>query len=166
MTIWGFRGRRALLRIRRAEWEAMMVELGRRGRGCRECGAFLLGDRDGDRRTVTHVIYLDDLDPTCLTGGIEFDGLAYSKLWDICDAEQRLVIGDVHTHPGLGVHQSGIDAANPMIAQHGHVALIVPDFAMHPIEACQVGVHRYDGRRWQTWTRKDAAQRLFIRRLV
>lgn len=166
MTIWGFRGRRALLRMRHADWEPMIAELGRRGCGDRESGAFLLGDRSGNRRTVTRVVYLDDLDPNCLTGGIEFDGLAYSKLWDICDAEQRVVIGDVHTHPGRGVHQSRIDAENPMLAQDGHVALIVPDFATQPIEPHEVGVHRYDGRGWATWTGKEAAQRLFVRRFV
>jgi proteasome lid subunit RPN8/RPN11 len=166
MTIWGFRGRRALLRIRRGDWEPMIIELGRRGRGSRESGAFLLADRSGDWRTVTRVVYLDDLDPTCLTGGIEFDGRAYSKLWDICDAEQRVVIGDVHTHPGWGVHQSGIDAQNPMVAQKGHVALIIPDFAMRAVQPHEVGVHRYDGRGWQTWTGQDATRRLFIRRFV
>ena len=166
MTIWGFRGRQALLRMRHVEWEGMVAELGRRGQGRRESGAFLLGARGDDRRTVTRVVYFDDLDPNCLTDGIEFDGLAYSKLWDICDAEKRRVIGDVHTHPGQGVHQSSLDSANPMIAQDGHVALIIPDFAIHPIEARQVGVHRYDGRDWQTWTGQDAARRLFIRRLI
>lgn len=152
--------------MRRAEWKAMIAELGRRGHGDRESGAFLLGDKGGDGRTITQVVYLDDLDPTCLTGGIEFHGLAYSKLWDICDAEHRRVIGDVHTHPGPGVCQSRIDAANPMIAQAGHVALIVPGFAGYPIDAREVGVHRYDGRRWQTWTDKNAARRLFVRRFV
>jgi proteasome lid subunit RPN8/RPN11 len=166
MTIWGFRGRGALLRMRRRDWESMITELGRRGRGTRESGAFLLADRAGDRRTVTRVIYLDDLDPDCLTGGIEFDGLAYSKLWDICDAELRVVAGDVHAHPGSGVRQSSIDAENPMVAQKGHVAVIVPHFATRPVPPGQAGVHRYDGHGWQTWTGKDAARWLFIRRLV
>ena len=166
LTIWGFRGRQALLRMRRADWDAMVAELGHRGGGARESGAFLLADRAGDRRTVTRVVYLDDLDPDCLTGGIEFDGLAYSKLWDICDDEKRVVNGDVHTHPGRSVHQSSIDSANPMVAADGHVSLIVPDFAMHPIVAGEVGIHRYDGRSWQTWTGHAAARRLFIRRFV
>ncbi len=166
MTIWGFRGRHALLRIRQSDWDALVAELGHRGRGSRESGAFLLADRAGDMRTVTRVVYLDDLDPNCLTGGIHFDGLAYSKLWDICDAEKKVVNGDVHTHPGRSVHQSGIDSGNPMVAVDGHVALIVPDFATHPIGAGEVGVHRYDGHSWQTWTGHDAARRLFIRRFV
>jgi proteasome lid subunit RPN8/RPN11 len=166
MTIWGFRGRKALLRMRRADWEAMVRELGRRGDGVREAGAFLLGDRQGDGRTITQVVYLDDLDPNCLTGGIEFDGLAYSKLWDICDAAHRRVIGDVHTHPNRSVRQSGTDAANPMIAQAGHVALIVPDFAAHPISAGEVGVHRYEGASWETCTGNAAERRLCIRRFV
>ncbi|MCU1463246.1 MAG: hypothetical protein JWO37_3321 [Acidimicrobiales bacterium] len=164
MTIWAFRGRRALLRVGRTPWRELVTELGRRGRGEKEAGAFLLGPRGGDGRTVTRVVYLDDLDPDCLTGGISFDGLAYSKLWDICDAEQLVVIGDIHTHPGIGVHQSSIDAENPMLASDGHVALIVPDLAMRPIAAHEVGVHRYDGNGWTTWTGAAAARRLFIRR--
>lgn len=166
MTIWGLRGRRALLRMRRAHWDAMVGELARRGEGRRESGAFLLADRSGEPRTITRVVYLDDVDPNCLTGGIELDGLAYSKLWDICDAERRRVIGDVHTHPGPGVRQSSIDASNPMIAQAGHVALIIPHFAVHIVGASDVGVHCYDGNSWRTWTGKAAARRLFIARFV
>lgn len=164
MTTWAFRGHRALLRIRSNDWASMVGELSRRGEGMRESGAFLLADRDGHPRTVTRIVYLDDLDPHCLTGGIEFGGLAYSKLWDLCDAEQRRVIGDVHTHPGRGVRQSHIDAANPMIARRGHVALIVPDYAAGDVEAEQAGVHLYHGNGWQSWFGRDAGRRLFIRR--
>lgn len=142
----------------------MVTELRRRGHGEHESGAFLLADRDGHPRTVTRVVYLDDLDPHCLTGGIEFNGLAYSKLWDLCDAERRRVVGDVHTHPGKGIAQSKTDAANPMIARSGHVALIVPDFATVGVDAGHVGVHLYDGKGWQSWLGRDAARRLFIRR--
>ncbi len=165
MSIWAFRGRQSLLRMRRGDWDDMVGELGRRGRGNRESGAFLLADRGADRRTITRAVYLDDLDPNCLTGGIEFDGLAFSGLWDICGAEHR-VVGDVHTHPGRWVNQSGIDAENPMVAQNGHVALILPDFATRPVAPHEVGVHRYDGRGWQTWTGHEAADRLFVRRFV
>ena len=144
----------------------MLAELKGRGRGQRESGAFLLADRGGDGRTVTRVVFLDDLDPNCLTGGISLDGLAYSKLWDICDAEEKVVIGDVHTHPAGDVRQSDIDAANPMLAMEGHIALIVPNFAVGPIVAKEVGVHRYDGVGWRTWSGADAAELLFIRRLL
>jgi proteasome lid subunit RPN8/RPN11 len=166
MTMWGFRGRRALLRVRRSDWEALVAELGVRGRGEREAGAFLLADQAGDRRRVTRVVYLDDLDPDCLQGDIHLDGRAYSKLWDICDAERRVVVGDVHTHPGRCVHQSGIDAENPMVAQDGHVAVILPDYATRPIEPHEAGIHRYDGGQWTTWTGKAAAKHLSIRRLA
>ena len=147
-------------------WRDMVAELGRRGRGVRESGAFLLSDRVSDRRTITKVVYLDDLDPGCLQGGIKVNGLAYSKLWDICGAERRVVVADVHTHPGRSVRQSPVDSANPMIARAGHVALIVPDFATRPVEPDEVGVHLYHGSGWTTWTGRDAARRLFVRRLL
>jgi proteasome lid subunit RPN8/RPN11 len=166
MNIWRRRHRDALLRMRRADWDAMIAELGRRGDGRRESGAFLLCDRAGHPRTITRVVYLDDLDPNCLTGAIEFDGLAYSKLWDICSAEGRRVIGDIHTHPGASVRQSSIDADNPMIAQAGHVAVIVPDYAQYAIAVRDVGVHRYYGDGWETWTGKAASRRLLIGRFV
>ncbi len=129
-------------------------------------GAFLLADRSGDLRTIARVIYLDDLDPNCLKGGIAFDGLAFSKLWDLCDMEQRVVIGDVHTHPGKWVRQSTIDAENPMVARKGHVAIIIPDFAMHAVKSSDVGIHRYDGRGWRTWTGNGAAAQLLLGRLI
>ena len=124
-----------MLRIRQSDWLVMVAELGHRGGGKRESGAFLLGDRNGDPRTVTQAVYLDDLDPDCLTGGISFNGLAYSKLWDLCDARAKVVIGDIHTHPNNWVGQSAIDATNPMIAREGHVALIVPQYATRSVAA-------------------------------
>ncbi len=152
--------RHALLRIRRRDWQHLIGELGRRGQGGREAGAFLLGERAGDGRTVTGIVYFDDLDPHCLTGGIAMNGLAFSRLWDLCDQQNRRVLGDVHTHPGFGVRQSGTDAANPMVARAGHVALIVPHLAQRPIQSRRVGVHRYDGRRFDTWTDAAARRRL------
>jgi proteasome lid subunit RPN8/RPN11 len=162
MAIWGFRRRRALLRIPSATWGAVVTELGRRGGGWSESGAFLLADRGGDLRRVTRVVYLDDLDPQCLQGGIHFDGRAYSKLWDTCSAEKRVVVGDVHTHPGRCVEQSDLDAANPMVARDGHIALILPGLAIRPISAHEVGVYRYDGNGWQSWAGKAASRRLLI----
>jgi proteasome lid subunit RPN8/RPN11 len=113
---------------------------------------------------VTRVVFFDDIDPSCLRGDIKLQGLAFSKLWDICAAESRRVIADVHTHPGPRVTQSGIDTANPMIAQPGHVGLIIPDFATRAVPPREVGVHQYDGRRWRAWIGNGAARRLFIRR--
>ena len=134
-------------------WEEMREELGRRGlHGRRESGAFLLGARRKGERRVTRIVYLDDLDPGCLTGNIHFRGAGYPRLWDICEAEGVRVIADVHTHPGPGVAQSATDRENPMIAQAGHVALILPACATRPVAAREVGVHEYLGERgWESW---------------
>jgi hypothetical protein len=49
-----------------------------------------------------------------------------------------------------------------MVAQPGHVALILPDFSMHPVYPGEVGVHRYDGAKWARWFGHDAAQQLRV----
>jgi proteasome lid subunit RPN8/RPN11 len=144
------------------DWESMLGELARRGRGSRESGAFLLANSLGDLRTVVRVVFFDDIDPNCLTRGISINGLAFSRLWDICEHANLRVVGDIHTHPTRSVRQSAIDAANPMVAQTGHVAVIVPNFAQGRIEPRHAGVHLYDGAHWTSWTGKAAAKRLFV----
>jgi proteasome lid subunit RPN8/RPN11 len=157
--------RRSRLRIRSDLWDELIAELGRRGQGRRESGAFLLAAADGDRRRVVRVVYLDDLDPTCLNGAISFRGPAYGKLWALCRREQLTVVADVHTHPGRCVRQSPIDRANPMIAEAGHVALIVPEFAQGAVAPGDVGIHLYHGdHRWTSLFGRGAKRALYIGR--
>lgn len=114
---------------------------------------------------MTHIKYFDDLDPDCLRGSIHFDGRAFSRLWDVCEAKGLIVAADVHTHPGPCVQQSAIDKANPMVANAGHVALIVPNLATRPVRPKEVGVHEYRGDGgWRSWYGRDAAVRLSVRR--
>lgn len=145
-------------------WDAMVVELGRRGlEGRREAGAFLLSPRDGDGTRVTGVVYLDDLDPNCLVGGIHFHGSGYSALATHCEREQLRVVADAHTHPGSWVSQSDIDRDNPMLALRGHLALILPHYATRRIDAHEVGIHEYRGEDgWHSSLGSDAAQLLRI----
>jgi len=156
-------GRHAKLRVHRRLWRDLVAELGRRGGGGRESGAFLLTPRASDGRTVTRVAYFDDLDPGCLTGGITLAGTAFGRLWDLCDQHQVRVAGDVHTHPGGWVGQSSIDRNNPMVARIGHLALIIPGLAQRLVRAGQVGVHEYlgdDG--WHSTHGRAAARLLYI----
>ena len=155
-----------LLAIEPQLWQELLGELRARGDGRRESGAFLLGPvADGRPRRVAEAIYYDDLDPTSLTGGISFTGSAYGRLWDECAERGLEVVGDVHTHPGGWVAQSATDRAHPMLAQAGHVGLIVPHFAQKAVRARDVGVHEYlgDGR-WRSWLGRDAERRLLLGR--
>lgn len=160
----GSRDEDVLLCVGRRQWRDLVAELGCRGGGKSEAGAFLLAERDGDERAVTRIVYFDDLDPDCLQGAIHFNGLAYSPLSDICDAERRVVVADVHSHPYASVRQSSYDEESPMIAREGHVALIVPRLAVEPVKPVEVGVHRYGGAAgWRSWTGPEAARRLKLR---
>jgi proteasome lid subunit RPN8/RPN11 len=162
--MWGFR-RFALLRVDRSTWRELLGELEHRGEGWRESGAFLCADVSGKRPDVTRLVYFDDLDPDCLNGGIHIVGTAYSKLWDICEAENLRVVGDVHTHPGANVAQSCIDSSSPALARVGHVALIVPNLAAGDIGPSAVGVHLYQGDAgWRSWFSRRATIRLDVRR--
>lgn len=159
-----FRRRSARLRIRPALWAELLRELRRRGAGRRESGAFLLSPRGGNGRTVSHVIYFDDIDPDSLIGSIHLSQDAFPKLWDLCDHLDARVIGDVHTHPSQWVEQSNIDADNPLVARRGHVALIVPDFAQLDIGAADVGMHEYHGDSWTSRYGDAAARAIYIGR--
>jgi proteasome lid subunit RPN8/RPN11 len=140
-----------LLRISRRKWRQLITELGHRGGGVRESGAFLLACADNDTGgpddlTVRRIAFYDDLDAECLTGGISLAGSGYDTLWTICREAGLRVIADIHTHPGGWTGQSRTDAANPMMAHSGHLALIVGHFATQPTLPGSVAVHLYLGR--------------------
>lgn len=150
------------LRVRPRTWRRVVDDLGRRGRGEREAGAFLLA-RPSAPSTVVSWIPYDDLDPTCLTGGISFSGEAFGRLSEHCRSTGLQVAADIHTHPGRAVRQSTIDRNNPMMTTKGHVALIVPNLGVRAASARDVGVHRYlGGRTWETRLGAEAEVVLYI----
>jgi hypothetical protein len=167
LPLWRLFGRQASLRFKKRVWKEMLTELHRRGEERRESGAFLLGKRDADRRLVSRIVYLDDIDPNCLVGGIHLHGEAYAKLWDICDEEGLGVLADIHTHPSDWVGQSSTDKDNPMMAINGHTALIAPNFATGQISPGQLGVHEYRGEAgWASSFDKEAAHLLYVGRFA
>ena len=155
---------RHYIEIDLALWQEMIQELGRRSLGgSREAGVFLLSSAEEGTRRVVRAAYFDDLDPKCLVGSICIRASGFSKLWDICDAEELRVIADIHTHPSAWVAQSCTDRANPMIAREGHLALIVPHYGTRPVQAKEVGVHEYRGDRgWASWFGSKAERVLRI----
>jgi len=131
-----------------ATWNAGVLELRRRAGGRRESGAFLLGSKNKARRIEEFVFY-DDIDPNALASGIvNIDGRRLGSLWTHCRKTGRRVVADVHVHPG-GFQQSSSDQANPIMAEAGHIAIILPHYATRAADPGTVGVHEYLGsRRW------------------
>lgn len=144
-------------------WRAGLAELRRRGGGRRESGAFLLGTRDGERRAVSRFVFYDDLDPRSLdTGIVVFDGAGYGPLWRMCREAGLQVVADVHTHPGVA-RQSPADRDNPMVAERGHLALIVPEFVRRRVGPSELGIYEYEGdHRWRDRTSKKAGKFFYI----
>lgn len=143
-------GRPPKLVCDRQAWNEGVDELQRRTGGRRESGAFLLGTVQGNVRKIGQFLYYDDIDPTCFSRGIvEFDGSKFGLVWEKCRRLKMVVVADVHVHP-RGSGQSDTDRHNPMIAESGHLALILPNFAMGARMPGEIGVYEYLGaRRWQ-----------------
>ena len=140
-------------------WDEGVDELRRRADGHRESGGFLLGRVQGSARRIEHFLFYDDVDPDCFSNGfVEFDGSKFGAVWAECRARRMTVVADVHVHPGhFGQSQS--DRRNPMIAEAGHLALIVPDFAGLKRLPGKIGIYEYvGGRQWRDHSSKgDAA---------
>lgn len=140
-------------------WNRVMAGLRARGLDrSRESGAFLLGDRHGDTARISDFVLYDDLDPHCLdTGIVRFDGHYFGELWELCKQRGLSVVADVHVHPD-GEQQSDSDRAHPMVSSAGHIALIVPRFAVPPVRRRDLGIYWYEGgKRWaavEPWKRQ------------
>lgn len=146
----------------------LMDGLAERGQNRRESGAFLLTARvhpeDELPQPITAIAYYDDLDPDCLTGGIDFHSIGYTELQKLCRRDGLRVAGDIHTHPAHRVQQSRIDASHPMVARDGHVALIAPNFAHGVTQGSQLGAHLRHGGRWISFYGERAAELVHVPR--
>jgi proteasome lid subunit RPN8/RPN11 len=141
-------GRPPSLSIPDRLWRDLLHGLRERGGRRRESGAFLLGPK-GEPRLVSSIVFYDEVDSAAFdTGIIVIDGGRMAELWRICRERGSLVVADVHTHPG-GAGQSESDRMHPMIAEPGHVAMILPNFAAEPVILKEIGLYRYLGSfRW------------------
>lgn len=147
--------------VGRRVWLDLTAELHRRTEGRHESGAFLVGRIEGDRRRVEHIVYYDELNPNAYSSGVvTLHAASFGPLWDRCREWGLVVVADVHVHE-FGAGQSWTDRRNPMIAQAGHIALILPGFARLPIVAEGIGFYEYLGNhRWRDFSGRDIARRL------
>ena len=142
-------------------WNQLMKELKKQGEGKRETGAFLLSE-PGSTHIIHYILY-NEVDPSAFDSGIiVFNGDGYISLWQHCSRNNHKVVADVHTHPGDWTGQSGSDKAHPMIAQSGHLALIVPRLATIKNQKLKgLGIHEFLGdQQWTSWSPEDGIFKL------
>jgi proteasome lid subunit RPN8/RPN11 len=143
-------------------WVKLVADLARTGQGRRESGAFLLGTLAPRRTVATYLLYADVAPDSQHVDYVLLLGKHMARVWEECERTGLRVVADVHTHPA-GPVQSRSDRANPIISLAGHVALILPRFAMGGVAPIDVGIHEFHGNgRWQSWFGPDAAARLFL----
>ena len=143
---------RLLLEISRTLYDALISGLAKSGRGTKEAGAFLLGHADDDGRRVSAYLMYDVVatESSRKHAYVAFTATEMARAWQHCSATGLQVVADVHTHP-VGPKQSLTDRAHPIVSVAGHVALIVPYFAMRASQPIDLGVHVFEGAgRWRS----------------
>ena len=149
-----------LLEISRGLYASLIADLARSGAGVAEAGAFLLGAPSDDRRLITSYLLYEEVAPQSHRQHdyVAFTAEETARAWDHCYRKGVQVLADVHTHP-FGPPQSPSDRAHPIVSLAGHVALIVPYFALRDPRPCDLGVHVFLGQgRWCSLFDADAAQ--------
>lgn len=142
-------------------WEHILAQLDRRGERCHESGAFLLGLQSQGRFEVSDFVFYDELDARAYdTGVCVLGGSAFAKLWAHCRKCALTVVADVHTHPG-SARQSDTDRQNPMVARAGHIAIIVPHYAIPPVKPTALGIYEYHGSHEWTHHNGNGRDRFF-----
>jgi len=153
---------RPLLKLPRALYGNLVADLARSGAGVVESGAFLLGTLDSDERHVTGYLPYEAVASQSRRrpAYVAFTAEEMARAWDYCYRSKVQVVADVHTHPA-GPMQSLSDRAHPIVSLAGHVALIVPHFALHNPQPADLGVHQFlGGGRWRSLFGDDAARAL------
>lgn len=153
-----------LLEMPRELYGALIGDLAKSGRGVKEAGAFLLGNHDdAGRRVTSYLMY----DVVAQQSSLEHDYVAFTaeemaRAWDHCYRTGLQVVADVHTHP-LGPAQSPTDRAHPIVSVTGHVALIVPHFALRDPRPADLGVHVFLGAgQWRSMFMQQARDAILL----
>jgi proteasome lid subunit RPN8/RPN11 len=155
---------RPLLEIPRAVYDALIADLAASGRGIKEAGAFLLGHAHYEWRRVSSYLMYDVVAPESseMHAYVAITAEEMARAWEYCNANGVQVVADVHTHP-MGPAQSVSDRAHPIVSIAGHVALIVPYFALRRPQPVDLGVHLFEGAgRWQSRFREAAHESILL----
>lgn len=152
------------LAIPQKVWSQLVTGLAERGEGVRESGAFLLGKSAQDgRRTVTDFLLYDDLEPGCLDAGfVMMTSVGFRALGAEASKRGLEVLADIHTHPGAAFF-SGTDRDHPMVPVRGHLAIVVPDYALGKTSPQDCAMFRFlGGRHWEELSTKGRNSKVYV----
>jgi proteasome lid subunit RPN8/RPN11 len=153
-----------LLEMPGALYSALIGDLAKSGRGIKEAGAFLLGSPGEERRLVSSYLMYDRvaIESSREHAYVAFTAEEMARAWDHCYRTGLQAVADVHTHPA-GPSQSVTDRLHPIVSLAGHVALIVPFFALRNPQPVDLGVHVFLGEgRWRSMFREQAGNAILL----
>jgi len=138
-------------------WLETWLGLRMRGKGKVETAAVWGGKRNETEEVVEAVYFLDDYH-----GGVRFARYhkvsteALEQLFNKLHRERRVIVGDIHTHPGPWVGLSDLDMENPIEFRRGLCAVVLPRFGLPEPSLDFAGVHLYEGDgEWRSLTQKE-----------
>lgn len=138
-------------------WRETWLGLRMRGKGKVETAAIWGGKRNQTAETVEAVYFLDDYD-----GGDrraryhQVSTEALEQLFKQLHQDRRVIVGDIHTHPGRWVGLSDLDKENPIEFRRGLYALVLPLFALPAPSLASAGIHVYEGEgAWRSLTQNE-----------
>lgn len=155
---------RPLLEIPKSMYGALIADLAKSGQGIKEAGAFLLGKADGQCRTVSSYLMYDTVatESSRIHSYVAFTAEEMARAWEHCYTTGLQVVADIHTHP-FGPKQSITDRNHPIVSVPGHIALIVPYFAIRNPQPIDLGIHLFEGAgQWRSMFRKAAYEAILL----
>lgn len=138
---------------------ALLAEIGAEGL---ESVVVWVGRRTGVHAEVERVLRPEQICFRTAEGvGVEIPPKAIGSLISALALEASVLVR-LHTHPGSAYH-SEVDDANMLVAHQGAISIVVPDFAVAPIQLtkCSVNELRH-GEGWIELDPSDVEQRFEI----
>ncbi|MGH2724364.1 MAG: Mov34/MPN/PAD-1 family protein [Actinomycetota bacterium] len=121
------------------------------GQGRRECVVYLTAARGHPDQVVGYI------HPSHQATAVstEVDQEELGRVWDELRSTGRMIVCQVHTHPGTAFH-SGTDDHYPVVHSVGFLSLVLPGYADRGLKGAHLAVYQGGGRwlapdRWEPY---------------
>jgi len=102
------------------------------GEQSRECIAYWLGERLDEDSVVVDEVYIPKQYATVIASKVQETDVA--KLFSILEIDEKVLIAQLHTHPGSAFHSS-IDDEYPVAFEENFLSLVIPYYGFIDVDS-------------------------------